>query len=246
MILTGLVSVTFRKLSPSEVIKLVQQAGLYGIEWGGDVHVPHGDINTAKQVAKETEEAGLQTISYGSYYRVGEPDQPFFEKVLETAVELHTDTIRVWPGRKGSEEADEEYRTKVIEDSRRIAELAGKENVTLAYEFHPRTLTDTDESAVNLLRQVDHPNMKTYWQPPQDRENIPSLKKMLPWLVNVHVNSHKDNQALLLAEAVEEWEKIIQLIRSTGRDHAAMIEFVKDGKPEIFLEDAKVLKNWLT
>ena len=49
MIHTGLVSVTFRKLEPAEIVDLVKQAGLQGIEWGGDIHVPHGDIQRAKR-----------------------------------------------------------------------------------------------------------------------------------------------------------------------------------------------------
>ena len=39
MIYPGLVSITFRKLQPDAIIKLVAQAGLTGIEWGGDVYV---------------------------------------------------------------------------------------------------------------------------------------------------------------------------------------------------------------
>ena len=42
MIYPGLVSVTFRKLSPEEIVQLVVSSGLKGIEWGGDIHLPHG------------------------------------------------------------------------------------------------------------------------------------------------------------------------------------------------------------
>jgi len=62
---TGLCSVSFRKLTVVEIIAAVKAAGLDGIEWGGDVHVPHGDVEKAKQVAKLMEEAGLETLSYG-------------------------------------------------------------------------------------------------------------------------------------------------------------------------------------
>jgi 3-dehydroshikimate dehydratase len=44
MIHPGLVSVTFRKLTPVEVAGLVKKGGLKSIEWGGDIHVPHGDL----------------------------------------------------------------------------------------------------------------------------------------------------------------------------------------------------------
>lgn len=37
---TGMTSVTFRKKSAENVIALVKEAGLDGIEWGGDIHVP--------------------------------------------------------------------------------------------------------------------------------------------------------------------------------------------------------------
>ena len=71
MIKTGLVSVTFRKLSPEEIIKLVSQSGLDGIEWGGDIHVPHGDVKKARDIAQITKDEGLIVASYGSYYSLG-------------------------------------------------------------------------------------------------------------------------------------------------------------------------------
>jgi 3-dehydroshikimate dehydratase len=50
MIKTGLVSVSFRKFSPEKIIEMVKNAGLCAIEWGGDVHVPHGDVELARKV----------------------------------------------------------------------------------------------------------------------------------------------------------------------------------------------------
>jgi len=70
MIFPGLVSITFRKLSPEQIIELVRKAGLSGIEWGGDIHVPHGDIARAKEVKSMTKEAGLRVAVYGSYYHL--------------------------------------------------------------------------------------------------------------------------------------------------------------------------------
>ena len=44
----GLVSVSFRPHTPEDILKAMQCAGLNYIEWGGDVHVPHGDEKTAR------------------------------------------------------------------------------------------------------------------------------------------------------------------------------------------------------
>ena len=70
----GLVSITFRDLSPEEVVQVAVENGLEGIEWGGDVHVPHGNLAVAKKVARQTAEGGLKVASYGSYYRFEECD----------------------------------------------------------------------------------------------------------------------------------------------------------------------------
>jgi sugar phosphate isomerase/epimerase len=83
----GLVSITFRALAPHEVVDLVVRAGLKGVEWGGDVHVPHGDEVRAKEVAALTREAGLCCCAYGSYYRLAasEGEGLAFERVLASA-----------------------------------------------------------------------------------------------------------------------------------------------------------------
>ncbi|MGA0333516.1 MAG: hypothetical protein ACO3N7_00525 [Kiritimatiellia bacterium] len=60
---SGLVSITFRKISASQLIEEVVKAGQQGIEWGGDVHVPHGDTRKAEQVARWTRDAGLETAA---------------------------------------------------------------------------------------------------------------------------------------------------------------------------------------
>jgi len=43
MIKIGLVSISFRDLFPKQIVDMVAEVGLDAIEWGGDVHVPHGD-----------------------------------------------------------------------------------------------------------------------------------------------------------------------------------------------------------
>ena len=39
----GLVSISFRKHTPEEIIQAVKAAGLSCIEWGSDVHAPPHD-----------------------------------------------------------------------------------------------------------------------------------------------------------------------------------------------------------
>ena len=192
MLKTGLVSITFRKLKPLEIISLVKESGLAAIEWGGDVHVPHGNIAVARKVADQTRNAGLEVAAYGSYYRVGvsEDERSKFSSVLETAVELGASTIRVWAGNRGAADTSPELRKKIVVEALRISELAAQENIVIGFEYHGGTLTDSVESVRQLMDETNHDNLKFYWQPtigmPAEQQ-FSGLRDVSGRLSNIHV-----------------------------------------------------------
>ena len=98
MFTTGLVSISFRKETPQTLIRASREAGLEKIEWGGDVHVPVGDLARAKQVGEETRAAGLDPCAYGSYFRIGISPLDEWQRTIDTALALGAKLIRVWAG----------------------------------------------------------------------------------------------------------------------------------------------------
>ena len=255
MIYGGLVSITFRKLSPREIVGLVTESGLQGIEWGGDVHVPHGNVERARQVRAMTEDAGLRVSAYGSYYRVGHQEPCPFEDVLKSTVALGTTIVRVWAGKTGTDGADDAYWGLVVEDSRRIGDLAADAGVTVVFEYHGGTLTDTNASARRLLERVGRKNVQSYWQPPRGASIetcLEGLDLIMPWLTHVHVFSWREPEQrgpairLPLAEGEHAWSHFLPKIASSKRDCFAEIEFVRGDDPAQFLEDASALKQWLS
>ena len=250
MLSTGLVSITFRKLSVERIVELVVSANLNSIEWGGDVHVPHGDISQAKKVAKLTTDAGLSVSAYGSYYRLADPDSPDIEAVLDTAEALGTENVRVWAGRRASIDADDAYRQIVYDDAKRITELADKRNLTVSLEYHNNTLTDTLASAQALLNTVNHPRLKTFWQPPHTYNmdlKLTGLKTLLPQITNVHVFHWKpeDHARYPLADGTADWKQYIDILRTSPNNHVLLLEFVVNDDEDQFLTDAKTLQSWL-
>ena len=248
MLNSGLVSVTFRKLKPREVVDLVAKAGLAGIEWGGDIHVPHGDAARAREAAKMTKEAGLKVAAYGSYYCAGQEGSPPFEAVLDSALELGAPLIRIWAGKKSPADADAADRKKVVDDSIRIARMAAARKVALAFEFHNNTLTETTESAIQLLTEIGSANVRSYWQPhSKDGASaaLLSLNAILPWLAHVHCYYWAANERLALEQGESDWRQYLGRIRQAPGDRYVMIEFVKDDSPQAFLRDAATLRKWL-
>ncbi|MBE7030632.1 MAG: sugar phosphate isomerase/epimerase [Ruminococcaceae bacterium] len=241
---TGLVSITFRKKSVEEIIALVKEAGLTSIEWGGDVHVPHGDIETAKRVGELTREAGLTCVSYGSYYHCTPEDVPF-ETVLDTAVALGAGVIRVWAGKKNHHEAEPEYREAVYEDLRRCVALAAEKGILISTEYHHTSLTNNEEGALAMLNAV--PGLYTHWQPrnyyPDVQEQEDIIRLLGDRVIGAHVFHWEGIDSRPLEEGTDCWDKFTKALSDGGNVKFMTLEFVLDGAAEAFLADAEVLKK---
>lgn len=242
----GLVSVTFRKLEVLEIVKLVKDAGLDCIEWGSDIHVPVGDFEKAKYTANLMDEYGLETISYGTYYRVGTSDN--FDEIIETAKILNTTNIRVWAGSKDREEFTDEEKEILVNDAKNICEKAKKVSMTVSFEYHGKTFTNTQSSTLELLKAIDMDNNYTYWQPlsnATEAEKLVNVKRLYDdkKLMNIHIYHWDDDKnAFLLEEGKDLWINRIKDIEC----NAILMEFVKDGTVENFYKDVKTLNEILS
>ena len=250
----GLVTVTFRQLSAEQIVEVAAAAGLKVLEWGGDVHVPAGDVHRAREVAAATREAGLETVCYGSYYRVGhevEGGQAPFSAVAETAAALGAPCIRVWAGNHGSPEADEAYFLRVCSDAVRVADMAARNGLRVAFEFHEGTLNDTPGAARKLLSALPHPNLFSLWQPllslDRDDQDL-SLRVILPRLAHVHVYQWVAGHPVdrrPLGEGFVVWQNRFTEMRLANLVPDALLEFVRGDDPKLLREDAKVLADLL-
>lgn len=248
--MTGLTSITFRQLTSEDIIALVRQSGLDGIEWGGDVHVKPGDEALAREIGEKTRQAGLQVLSYGSYLHVDGPEniEAEFEPVLKSALALGAPVIRVWPGGREPEKADDSYYRSNAQALRIIGEMAGKHGLTVATEYHRDTLTQDADSALKLMKLIGSPYVKTYWQPNPDisfEENQQEAQAVRPYLCNIHVFQWtKGNVRYPLKDGETVWPAYFKALQPDGQHQHAIIEFVKDDRPEQFLEDAATLLRW--
>lgn len=244
--ISGLVSVSFRQLSPLEIARLCEKAELNAIEWGGDIHVPAGDIKTASEVSKITADYGMKTVSYGSYYRLGQ-DKDAFMRNLETACRLGAPVMRIWAGNKGSALCDDMEYELLVSQMEHLREIGQSAGVDIAPEFHIDTLTDSISSLARLLMLL--PSQKFYWQPRYDwtlEERLESLKMIGDRLTYIHAFSWKidGGKEIRLPLKNEEtmWKKIIESQPESG---IILMEFVKNDNRDILLADAKDLNDWI-
>ncbi|MEJ0001034.1 MAG: TIM barrel protein [Verrucomicrobiota bacterium] len=251
MLITGLVSVTFRQLKPEEIIPLCVKAGVQAIEWGGDVHAPPGNVERAREIQRATQDAGLLVAAYGSYYRLGAGKPDSFDGVLATAAALGAPTIRVWAGARGSAQTTPNLRRDIVRDALRVADLAARRGLTVSIEYHADTLTDTRASARTLLGELAHPAIEFLWQPSNGEPAEACAERLidvLPRLRNVHVFHWWPTAAERhpLAAGEDRWRTYIGLVRESGRDVDFLLEFVAGDYTSQFLADAAILQRWLT
>jgi 3-dehydroshikimate dehydratase len=255
MIQPGLCSVTFRQLTPAQVIRIAADAGLAGIHWGADVHVPAGYSALARELRTRMDDHGLVCPTYGTYYRVGAEGNAPFESLLETAELLGARGLRIWAGNQGSAEISAAALLDVRCDLDRILALASGRGLSLLMEFHGGTITDTAESTVALLEDVAHPALRTAWQPDLHHDHdhgqrLRSLELLLPWLDEVHVFQWlmrgDEIERLPLKDGYGEWPEYLRLATSAPQALWACLEFVRGDEPANLTTDAATLRQWLS
>ncbi len=244
---TGIVSISFRKYSKEEIAKAAKDAGLDSIEWGGDIHVPHGDINEAKKAVEITHGSGLDVAEYGAYYIIGQSEEALFNAVIDSAIALGSKIVRVWPGMNKSSDTftTEEYEHYVL-DAKRICDIAKQNGITVALECHPNSLTDEYHTSLKFLSDVDRENLKMMWQPNQHRPleyNLDAIKALYDFIVAVHVFSWERKTRLPLVSKESDWKKYIELLRAKELNY--MLEFMHDDNIETLGETARTLISWL-
>jgi len=248
----GLVSISFRELTPEILIQISKDNDLQAIEWGGDVHVPAGDIATAMKVAEAMKEAGLTTTEYGSYYEIGQSNPSDIDGVIACAKALGTDIVRVWAYVKNYSDCTPEEYANAVADAKRICDLAPY--LQFGLECHNWTLTEDYHDALRYLHDVDRPNFKMFWQPNQFRThayNIEACAALLPYIVAVHVFSwegaNKETTFYPLDYHTERWGEYLTILQNAPVERLPlMLEFMHDGKVETLPETAKVLLTWLS
>lgn len=244
----GLCSVTLRALGPGEVLRVVTAARLRCVEWAGDVHVPVGDLATARRVRRDCASAGVAVCSYGSYYRAASSPQAEAQAVLDTAAELGAPRVRVWAGTAPSAAATAGQRASVAADLARLADSAAKRGMTIGLEYHGGTLTDDPDSALRLLREAAAGNLRLYWQPPldlPDGQAAADACAVLPHTAALHVFSWlpgTTRRALSSRQAM--WRPVIAAAIADGVSDA-LLEFVPGDDPAVVSREAETLNGWI-
>ena len=239
----GLVSISFRKHSPKEILEAMKEAGLSQIEWGSDVHAPCHDTARLDELVSLQREWGITCSSYGTYFKFGKHSVDELEDYILAAKRLGTDVLRLWCGTASGADMTEEERQTLLADCRRAAALAERHGVTLCMECHRKTFTERLSDALLLMEQVHSEHFRMYWQPFQWRtaeENEAYAREIAPHVCHVHVFQWKGEDAFSLWEGIEEWRRYLACLPTHG---ALLLEFMPNGQLTELKREADALRE---
>lgn len=246
-------SVTFRDLSLEGVVAAAVAAGLEKISWSADVHVPPGDFTQADAARSLCAASSVGVEGYASYWRA---DESPFAQILNTAVRLGAPRIRIWAGDKGSGASSCAERTRVAGNIGAAADLAAAQGVELHLEFHVETLTDSADSTLALLADIEAMRsvralpVRSYWQPRPgilDAMALEELSLLHGHLAGLHVFSWDGASTRLpLKTHRGSWlSRLRQLAHAGPANIDLLLEFVAGQSPEQLRQDARELRYWI-
>ncbi len=239
----GLVSISFRKHTPEEIIKAAKGAGLSCIEWGSDVHAPCKDLQRLHEIAEQQKAYGIECSSYGTYFNLESNPLEELPDYIKAAKMLGTKTLRLWGGSKRGADMTAEKLTIFTETCRRAAAIAEEQGVILCLECHMRSITETPDYAVALMESVNSPAFRMYWQPFQWLDAKGSLevaRAVSSYTEHIHVFNWHGDRRFPLGEAVEDWKAYLTTF-TTPR--TLLLEFMPDDRIESLPDEADALRK---
>jgi sugar phosphate isomerase/epimerase len=254
----GLCSITFRSLDADAVLALAGRAGVEGIEWGADGHVPPGGGAVVERLAARCRDAGTEVVSYGSYLGFGpasDDDAASVDAVLDSADALGAPMVRIWAELGVGPDGADADRGRVTERTAGYVAAIHARGLIPVLEFHPHTLTETAVSANALLDALGDAGARTHWQPDPSRtadEDLAELALVAPRLAHLHVFAWGPggiDERRALADGAELWTRALAIADHDGAPlptrRFALCEYVRDNDPEQFVVDAATLRAWV-
>ena len=238
----GLVSISFRSHSPEDILAAMQKAGLTVIEWGSDVHAPPCDREHLLSLAELGRAYGVSVCSYGTYFRLGVTPLSELGDYIEAAKLLGTRILRLWCGSKSGADMTEEERDALFSVCREASLLAEAQGVLLCMECHKGTFTERVEDSLLLMRKINSPAFRMYYQPHQWRtveENLLMAEALAPYTEVLHVFQWKGSDRFPLVDGVMEWRKYLAAFDG----QPLLLEFMPDDRIESLRAEADALRK---
>ncbi len=241
----GLCSVTFRKKTVQEIVDIAKKAGVEYIEWGGDIHIKTlEDAKKAKALCKEN---NIKISSYGSYFNCAEYDESKWTEICQITKEMRANSVRIWLGKKDSEKTSEQEYKTLLENTKKMCEIAEEYSLLVCPECHDNTFNNNTDAFLKIQRDINKGNFKTYFQSRYFRMeyDLDRIDRTFDLIENVHI-SYRDlvKEQLFRKKDKNYIDTLLKKLREKNFKGIVMVEFVINDSEKSFYADIEKLKNY--
>lgn len=241
----GLCSVTFRKKSVEQVVEIAKKAGIDAIEWGADVHVK--TIEDARKAKALCDDSKIAISSYGSYVNSADYDENKWDETCRIAKELGASSVRIWLGRKNSEETNEAEYQLLLENTAKMCSIARDYGLDVCPECHDHTFNNNTDAFLKICEDIDEDNFKTYFQSRYFRMeyDLDRIDRTYPYIRDVHV-SYRDlkREQYFRKKNPDYLDILLKKFRAMDFNGTVLIEFVRYDSEKQLVSDAEKIRSY--
>ncbi|MBQ8016438.1 MAG: sugar phosphate isomerase/epimerase [Clostridia bacterium] len=241
----GLTSTTFKKKSIGEIVDIAKRANAEYIEWGERFHV--NSVEDAEKAKALCDKAGIKICSYGSYYAVGSADKEKWAHICRVASAMAADSIRVWLGKKNSEDTSAQEYAQLLADAESMCEEAAKYGLDVCAECHDNTFNNNTDAILKFTKELGRENFRTYFQSRYFRfaYDLDRIDRTYDIIENVHVSYSEVTREQRFRKKDKKYlDALLVKLKEKNFGGIVMIEFTRFASARQFLKDMKKLKRY--
>lgn len=232
-----------------EIWPLLSEAGYDAVElWWP--HVEHLSDDGLIDLGRRLAEAGLAVAMLSPYFDFTTDEGSarnsiqLGRRVLSAARLLGSRGVRVFTGKVGSADADDEQWDRATESIQQLADDA--RDLIWALETHPRNLMDTVPATGKLLERIDRRNVGLIFQPSTfASDELAAADALGAATRHVHATNRNDAGKCLLAEGSIDYPALLERLESLGFDGFVSVEWMGENPEEVARREAWYLRNLL-
>lgn len=173
----------------SEIAAIAADLGYAALCMRASVAGVHSSEEELQQVRSIVDQAGLVVSMVTADFNIPQNNEQAPESLKNIEPSLHVAEVL------GSRMVRVCLKTEAdIPHAQKAADQAAERGMQLVHQFHPACLFEEVERSVEVLQQIDRPNVGLIYEPASllmcgQKYGEETLRRILPWLMNVYVQN---------------------------------------------------------
>ncbi|MEE1284620.1 MAG: hypothetical protein UHK54_07140, partial [Acutalibacteraceae bacterium] len=152
----------------------------------------------------------------------------------------------IWLGKKDSEETDDREYVTVLDNTKKMCDIAAEYSLLVCPECHDNTFNNNTDAFLRMKNDLQKDNFKTYFQSRYFRMeyDLDRIERTFDFIENVHLSYRDQKKEQMFRKKDSRYiDKLLDKLGSKDFDGIVMVEFVDFDSEDVFYKDIKKLRS---